>query len=69
MASDKSSKDNHLGKKSSFRKLPVTLNLLTLRAKLETSNGKLLEAERRKIVKLEVSLVSSGIRFINVTRA
>ena len=57
MASDKSSKDEHSRKKSSLRKLPVTLNLLTLRAKLETSNGKLLEAERRKIVKLEVSLV------------
>ena len=57
MASDKSSKDKQSGKKSSLRKLPVTLNLLTLRAKLETSNGKLLEAERRKIAKLEVSLV------------
>ena len=51
----KASEDKHPGKKS-VRKLPVTFNLFTLRAKLETSNGKLLEAERRKIVKLEVKI-------------
>ena len=42
-------------KKSNFRKLPVTVNLQTLRDKLETSNGKLLEVEKRKIVNLEVN--------------
>lgn len=55
MASAISSKDKHFSKKSTFRKLPITLNLQTLRAKLETSNGKLLEAERRKIANLEVN--------------
>ena len=43
-------------KKSNFRKLPVTVNLQTLRDKLETSNGKLLEVEKRKIVNLVVNL-------------
>ena len=49
-------KGGRLEKKSTFRKLPVTVNLQTLRDKLETSNGKLLEVEKRKIVNLEVNL-------------
>ena len=39
----------------SRRKLPVMLNLQTLRAKLETANSELLKAERRKISYLEVN--------------
>jgi len=54
MTSDARTKSGHLEKKSNFRKLPVTINLQALREKLETSNGKLLEVERRKIVNLEL---------------
>lgn len=54
MTSVARTKSGHLEKKSNFRKLPVTVNLQALREKLETSNGKLLEAERRKIVNLEL---------------
>ena len=56
MASNTSIKDSHLSRITTFRKLPVTVNLQTLRAKLETSNGKLLDAERRRIANLEVNL-------------
>ena len=56
MASDARTEGRHLEKKSNFRRLPVTVNLQTLREKLETSNGKLLEVEKRKIVNLEVNL-------------
>ena len=64
MTSVARTKSGHLEKKYNFRKLPVTVNLQALREKLETSNGKLLEAERRKIVNLEVNLQLDEVEFV-----